>query len=165
MENLAFSDKIGLVKSISMEIMTRPTHRYRKLKDLLTLCRDPVNVDVVLKAVNNLCEVFCEIIPSYRIREYEDEKKEEKEGKKKENRMSKEADELRNQEQFILQSYKEYLQILEVFSNIRTLKLAGKGADKEKSVAIYDKLKEKSVSCYCKLLERHTHFNFRLNIL
>jgi len=53
-----------------MEIIVRPAHRYRKLQDLLTLCRDPNNVDVVLKAVVNLCEVFCEIIPSYRIREF-----------------------------------------------------------------------------------------------
>ena len=39
---------------------------------------------MVLKAVSSLCEVFCEIIPSYRIREIQDVKKEEDDDKKDE---------------------------------------------------------------------------------
>ena len=46
-----------------------PAFRYRKLRDLLTFCEDPKDVDVVLKAVSALCEIFTDIIPSYRIRE------------------------------------------------------------------------------------------------
>lgn len=66
---LSFTEKIGLVKAIAIEVITRPAHRYRKIQDLITLCKDNGSVDVVLKAVGSLCEVFCEIIPSYRIRE------------------------------------------------------------------------------------------------
>ena len=43
--------------------------KYRRLSDLLALTRDKKDVDVVLKAVDLLCQVFAEIIPSYRLRE------------------------------------------------------------------------------------------------
>jgi len=53
---------------------------------------------VVLKAVSSLCEVFCEIIPSYRIRENQEVKKEEdddkKEDKKKPMKLSRDVEEL-----------------------------------------------------------------------
>jgi hypothetical protein len=107
MAKLSFTEKVGLVKTIAMEITLDPAHRYRKLKDLLLLCRDPSNIDVVLQAVNNLCEVFIEIIPSYRIREFnEDEKQGENESKpsdkndkkKRPEKMSKEGAEIRDQE-------------------------------------------------------------------
>jgi hypothetical protein len=103
---MSFTEKIGLVKSIAMEITLDPAHRYRKLKDLLLLCKDPVNIDVVLQSMNNLCEVFLEIIPSYRIREFnpEEEKKEggdekkpaDKDKKKRPEKMSKEGAEIRD---------------------------------------------------------------------
>lgn len=32
-------------------------------------CSDPKDIDVVIKALKALCEVFCDILPSYRIRE------------------------------------------------------------------------------------------------
>ena len=32
-------------------------------------CSDPKNIDVVIKAVKALCEVFSDILPTYRIRE------------------------------------------------------------------------------------------------
>ena len=69
-----------------------PAHRYRKLKDLLMMCRDGGSVDVVIKSVGSLCEVFCEIIPSYRIRDIvpEEEKKEEKKDENKDNNKGKE---------------------------------------------------------------------------
>ena len=87
-----------------MEITLDPAHKYRKLKDLLLLCKDPGNIDIVLQSVNNLCEVFMEIIPSYRIREFnnedeknaEDEKKPaDKDKKKRPEKMSKEGAEIR----------------------------------------------------------------------
>ena len=58
-----------------------------------------------MKSVEALCEVFCDIIPSYRIREY----KKAEEGSKEEVKVSKEVEALRTQEQFILNCYKDYL--------------------------------------------------------
>lgn len=53
----------------------------------------------------------------------------------------------------MLESYKEYLQVLEVFSKV------SEGAD------AYARLRTLSVDCFCRLLERHPHFNYRLNIM
>ena len=66
---LSFAQKISLIKATKNEIISYPAFRYRKLRDLLTFCEDPGSIDVVLKAVTALCEVFCDIIPSYRVRE------------------------------------------------------------------------------------------------
>jgi hypothetical protein len=85
---LTFADKIGLVKAIGQEIISYPAFRFRKLKDLLKLCSDPKDVDVVLKAVNQLSVVFCDILPAYRIRQYEEAKEKEK--------LSKEVEALRS---------------------------------------------------------------------
>ena len=79
-----------------------------------------------------LCEVFCDILPGYRIREQktnvsEDAAAGDKEGKKEGKgaavRVSKEVMHMREHEQFMLQSYKEYLKVLEVFSKTKPEKL------------------------------------------
>jgi len=103
LSHLSFADKIGLVQALAHEIISFPSYRYRKLRDLLKLCSDPKDIDVVLKAMIALCDVFCDILPSYRIRQYDDEKS------KNEGKVSKDIEALRTQEQFILSSYKEYL--------------------------------------------------------
>ena len=70
---ISFSQKIGLIKAIKAEIIAYPAYRYRKLNDLLTFCKEPKEIDVVIKAVDALKEVFCDILPSYRIRQYDDQ--------------------------------------------------------------------------------------------
>ena len=80
-------------------------------------------------------------------------------------KVSKEVESLREQEQFVLTCYKEYLQVLEVFSKVKIAKLSKKTTDKSRSAAMYIHLRFKSIECFCKLLERHPHFNFRLNLL
>ena len=65
----------------------------------------------------------------------------------------------------MLNCYKEYLKILEVFSNLKPLRLAEKSSDYTKTLSIMNKLKEKAVQSYCKLVLRHPHFNYRLNIV
>jgi len=69
MAELSFAQKINIVKTIKSEIISFPAFRFRKLRDLLTFCEDPKDIDVVLKAVEALCAVFIDILPSYRIRE------------------------------------------------------------------------------------------------
>ena len=115
---------------------------------------------MVLKSIDALSEVFCDIIPSYRIRQYDGNNNDD--GKVK---ISKEVEALRTQEQYILNSYKDFLQILEVFSKLKVAKLAKDSTDKDKSSAFYERLRMKSVVCYSKLLDRHPHFNYRMNIL
>jgi hypothetical protein len=48
----------------------KPAAKFRKLKDLILLCSD-AKVDVTIKATGALCDVFCEILPDYRIREFD----------------------------------------------------------------------------------------------
>ena len=120
---MAFPEKIGLVKALKNEIISFPAYRYRKIKDLLTLCGDPTDPDVVLKSITALSDVFCDILPSYKIREYgRGEEDKEAKGAK----ISKEVEALRNQEQFTLNAYKEFLQVLETFCKLNVGKLVRK---------------------------------------
>ena len=67
MAKLSFTEKLLLVKDLTRQIISYPAFSYNKLKELLTLCSD-TSIDVVLKAVQSLCEVYCDILPDYRIR-------------------------------------------------------------------------------------------------
>ena len=133
---------------------------------MLLFCADPRDIDVVIKAVKALCEVFCDILPGYRIRE-------QKQGGDNESAVvSKEVKSMRDSEQVMLQAYKEYLKVLEVFSKTKPEKLIkGKaGVDdneekRRKALEIYRKLRELSFISFCHLLKKHPHFNYRLNVL
>jgi hypothetical protein len=58
-------------------------------------CSDPRDIDVVIKALKALCEVFCDILPSYRIREQKnnvtEDDKEKSGGEKHSQKVSKEV--------------------------------------------------------------------------
>ena len=84
------------------------------MKDILLCCSDPKDIDVVIKAVKALCAIFCDILPTYRIREQKEGANEE--GEKK---VSKDVQSMRDYEQTMLSAYKEYLKILEVFVNTK----------------------------------------------
>ena len=99
------AQKLSLIKSTKVEIIQGPEQKYRKLKDLLLFCSDPRDIDVVIKALKALCDVFCDILPSYRIREEKKEANEDATGegkdgeKKKQNhqqRVSKEVQSMRD---------------------------------------------------------------------
>lgn len=99
MAELTFAQKISIIKAIKTEIISFPVFRFRKLRDLLTFCEDSRDVDVVIKAVCALCEVFTDIIPSYRIRELgEKEEDGSKEAGAKPVKKSKEVEALQQQE-------------------------------------------------------------------
>lgn len=76
---MSFAQKIGLINTIKNEIISFPAYRYKKIRDLLSFCEDPTSVDIVMKAMNALCAVYCDIIPSYRIRELNDKTKKQNE--------------------------------------------------------------------------------------
>ena len=62
------AEKLSLIKQAQHEIISSPEEKFRKLKDLVLCCSDP-KIDVVIKAVKALCDIFSDILPTYRIRE------------------------------------------------------------------------------------------------
>lgn len=153
LKEMKFAEKLNLVKTLTQDIISFPAFSYRKIRDLIKLCADN-NIDVVLKATASLCDLFCDILPDYRIRQIGEE-----EGKKE--KVSKEIGELREQEQTLLQCYKEYLTVLETFSGFKTSKIT----KDERAVLNYDRIKLLAAQSFCKLFERHPNFNYRINIL
>jgi hypothetical protein len=87
---MSFASKISLVKTIADEVIHDTDKKYRKINDLLLFTEDPKNIDVVLKAVQQLCRVFVDIIPEYRIRE-DASKKEQNENENGAKKLSKEV--------------------------------------------------------------------------
>lgn len=79
------------MKSIADEVIYDVDRKYRKINDLLLFTEDPKNIDVVLKAVQQLCRVFVDIIPAYRIREIKAEDIEKEKGANKGLKISKEV--------------------------------------------------------------------------
>lgn len=77
---------------------------------------------------------------------------------------------MREYENFLLSSYREYLMILERLTKIKPNALISKSnigdeAKRDRMLLAYNKMRVLSVQCFCDLLEKHPHFNFRLNIL
>jgi len=69
MKEMNIAQKLTFIKSTKNELIQSPEEKYRKIKDLITFCSDPRDIDIVMKALNALCDVFCDILPGYRIRE------------------------------------------------------------------------------------------------
>lgn len=92
---MSVEDKLELSKMIANELKSAIETNYKKMNDLLLLCEDN-NDEVVRLTLKNLSEVFCDVLPSYKIREEE---------KKEEAQLSKEVKKLREQEAFLLSSY------------------------------------------------------------
>lgn len=166
---MSFAEKVLLIKKITEEIITDADRKYRKISDLFVFTKDPKDVDIVHKAIQSLCEVYIEIIPAYRIRE--DQSKDtvdDATGQQKGMKLSKEVKQLRDYESFLVQTYKEYLEMLEKLSEIKPAAFASRVQDadqKTKMLQVYTKLRSLSVGCFCSLLKKHPHFNFRVNIL
>ena len=171
LESLNIAQKLALAKEIADEIINASERRYRKLADLIALTRDRKDIDVVLKALELLCKVFLEIIPDYKLREEVGTKTvDDKGGAKRGIKLSKDVKQLREFENFLLSSYKDYLMILERLTKIKPHQLISKTkiideAKRERLLTAYSKMRVLSVQCFCDLLEKHPHFNYRLNIL
>ena len=111
---MTFAEKLNMVKETADGIIYHTERKYRKINDLILFTEDPKDVDIVLKAVQQLCRVFLEIIPAYRIREdTQSQHVDDETGAKKGMKLSKEVGQLREYEGFLVQAYKRYLEILE----------------------------------------------------
>lgn len=104
-------------------------------------------------SIKQITLVFCDILPDYKIREDLDSKKD---GKVT---LSKEVKRLREQETFLLESYKKFLQVLETFSKFNPLKLSDSLHKK------YLTIKIESFESYSVFLNRLSHFNFIKNVI
>ena len=65
----------------------------------------------------------------------------------------------------MLKCYKDYLQVLETFSKLKVANMSKDSSDKSKAGQFYEQLRLKSVECFVSLIQRHPHFNYRINIL
>ena len=162
LKEMNIAQKLSFIKATQAEIVLSPEDKHRKLKDLLLCCSDPKDIDVVIRAVKALCQVFCDVLPGYRIKEQKPASEDVK--------VSKDVQSMREHEQFVLGSYKEYLKILEIFSKTKPEKIIKqKGITDEakrlKALEIYRKLRELSFLSFCRILRTHPHFNYRLNVL
>lgn len=159
------------MKQIAKEVIEDTDRKYRKINDLILFTQDPKDVDIVLRAIEELSRVFIDIIPAYKIREdMSTSAVDDEAGAKKGMMLSKEVKQVRDYERFLLLSYQKYLKILEKLTGIRPKSLIQKArvvdlAQKEKLLGIYIKLRDKSVTIFCQLVKQHPHFNFRVNIL
>ncbi len=78
LKQMNIAEKLSFIKATQSEIIASPDENYRKLKDLLLCCSDPKDIDVVIRSIKGLCDVFSDILPGYRIRETKQEEEEEK---------------------------------------------------------------------------------------
>lgn len=121
---MSFAEKLVWVKELADDIIGDSEHKYKKIDDLIVFTEDPKDVDIVVKAVQQLCRVFLEIIPSYRIRDGANtDQVDDETGAKKGMKLSKEVKSVRDFEQFLLDSYQHFLQILEQLSKIKPQQL------------------------------------------
>ena len=107
----------------------------------------------MLASVKQLVFVFCDILPDYKIREDMDT---ERDGHVM---LSKNVKRMRKMEQFLLESYRKYLQILETFTKFKPVNFSKSTMEK------YEKLKIQAFHCYILCLERLNHFNYIKNII
>jgi hypothetical protein len=142
-------DKLSLIRIIAKEICNATTNKiqrggrtvfvvtenHRKIDDLLLLCEDS-DVEVIVAAVKQLIFVFCDMLPDYKIREDMDTKRD---GNVT---LSKDVRKTREQESYLLDSFKRFLQVLETFSKFKCHGMSETLKD------IYTKLKVQAFETY-----------------
>ncbi|XP_076311542.1 nucleolar complex protein 3 [Tachypleus tridentatus] len=152
--------KIGLLAS---SVVENPEENLRNLKELVLLMgeKDPeIFLSSRKLAALSLLEIFCDILPSYKIRVPTE--------KEKVQRVKKDIKKLRDFEERLLKLYKHYLERLEVMLLPLTRKRKRK-AQNENIPCAKEKAQHQlaliSVKCFCDLLVTHPEFNFRENII
>ncbi|XP_022110470.1 nucleolar complex protein 3 homolog isoform X2 [Acanthaster planci] len=154
------------IASLSHAVLTDPEQNVNKLKDLRLMLEEKerdVIVTVQKLVMVSLVEVFKDIVPGYRIREWGE--------KAKAVELSKEVKKKRDFEEGLLKQYKAYLSFLEKLS--RGHKKSKKQIRKEQEGKLtFDlpdgakrSLSEVAVRCLCTLMTSLHHFNYRTNII
>ena len=147
--NYSEEQKLAALKSLSDTIMQNPEARLHMLKDLYTLLQED-STTVLIETMKKLCDIFIDIMPSYKIRV---------DSKEEESKLSKEVFDLRKYESTLLENYAKYLQILQAFLKVKSRKT------KEDSRTGVTVLKECALICLCRLLENLAHINYTRSIM
>ncbi|XP_011297136.1 nucleolar complex protein 3 homolog [Fopius arisanus] len=143
--------KIGILSSSLLENPQTKAHNFKVLLDFLDESNPEVCITVKKLTIVSLLEVFKDLLPAYSINT----------GTKEEGvRYKKETLELKNYEEILVRSYKNYLQKLE--------RMAGALRRKRGDTRLIDnfqlELGQLAVSSLCQLLITHPYFNFSVNI-
>ena len=147
------SQKLEALNSIASMVMQSPETSLSLLADLFVLLQDD-STTVIIQGLNKLCDVFLDILPTYKIRVA----KETPEGE--EVKLSKEVQELRGYESNLLENYAKYLRILQAFLKVKSKKV--KGTEAKSCVT---KIKEVAFDCICRFLENIPHMNYTKSIM
>ena len=156
------------IASMASSLLENPEAKISKLKELRQMLTDNDQdlsscITVRKLVIASLLEVFKDIIPGYKIRQYTE--------KEKQQSMKKETKEMRKFEDILLSNYRQYLEFLETVIKGRPPKSAGGNKWKKKLNSLNmssDELKvmrSLAFKCLCELLRAHSHFNYRTNII
>ncbi|PIK52414.1 putative nucleolar complex protein 3-like [Apostichopus japonicus] len=156
------------IAAIASSLTEDPEKYVKKLKTLrlLIAVEDPDIVLTVRKlGMVSMTEVFKDIIPSYRVRDWAQGEETVK--------LSKEIKEKREYEESLLSNYKRFLEFLEETVTAsrpprrsqKPKKAKKKGKVFEMSRSAKSHLAVVACSCLCDLLLNLAHFNYRVNII
>ncbi|KAI3379106.1 hypothetical protein SNEBB_007998 [Seison nebaliae] len=132
------------ISFLSKSIISNPEKNVERLTNLLSYGNDKNKDTMVIirqYACISLVEIFKDILPSYRIRQYTE--------KELDQRMKKMTKEFREYEEHLLSSYQQYLEILEKNLSMKTSK----------------KLQIMALKCYGEILLHLSHFNYINNVI
>ncbi|XP_015119168.1 nucleolar complex protein 3 homolog [Diachasma alloeum] len=143
--------KIGILSSSLLENPHAKAHNFKVLLDFLDETNPEVCITVKKLTIVSLVEVFRDLLPAYYINT---------EAREDGVRYKKETLELRNYEEILVRSYKNYLQKLEKMAGI----LRRKRGDTRVLDNFQVELGQLAVTSLCQLLTAHPYFNYSINI-
>ncbi|XP_068084656.1 nucleolar complex protein 3 isoform X2 [Anabrus simplex] len=131
-------------------LLENPELKVNNLKVLLNMLEEKSDVQLSVQklAAASLLEVFKDILPGYQIKHHE----------ASEVKLKKETLKLQGYEKTLLKYYKNYLQIMEKFTQVLR--------KSSENTAVGSRiLGELAVRCLCNLLVMHPYFNFSVNLV
>ncbi|XP_038070833.1 nucleolar complex protein 3 homolog [Patiria miniata] len=155
------------IANLSHAVLTDPERNINKLKDLRMMLEEKerdVVVTVQKLVMVSLVEVFKDISPGYRIREWGE--------KAKAVELSRDVKKKRDFEEGLLKQYKAYLSFLEKACRGHKKSKKQIQREKEQGKSTFDlpesakrSLAEVAARCLCSLMTSLHHFNYRTNII
>ncbi|XP_063979573.1 nucleolar complex protein 3 homolog [Diachasmimorpha longicaudata] len=143
--------KIGILSSTLLENPQGKVQNFKVLLDFLDESNPEVCITVKKLTIVSLLEVFRDLLPAYCINSA---------GRDDGIRYKKETLELKNYEEVLLRSYKNYLQKLEKMAGV----LRRKRGDTRALDSFQIELAQLAVTSLCQLLTTHPYFNYSVNI-
>eukprot|EP00826_Nyctotherus_ovalis_P032784 TRINITY_DN2639_c0_g2_i1.p1 TRINITY_DN2639_c0_g2~~TRINITY_DN2639_c0_g2_i1.p1 ORF type:complete len:538 (+),score=170.92 TRINITY_DN2639_c0_g2_i1:93-1706(+) len=139
-------EKLEALSATAAAILQSPETSLKLLKDLFVLLEDD-DPALIVETLKKLCDVFLDILPTYKIR-VDDSKKEEV-------KLSKEVQQLRDYDTSLLENYAKYLRISQAFLKTKLKKVKG-----EENKAKFALIKETAFDCFCRMVENIPYMNY-----